>query len=145
MITGDPGTRPRLGRPGVIQTGKIADVRSAIAASAISVVPIRFGGGTRMKILESLALGTPVVTTSKGVEGLELRSGEHLLIADSPSEFVRAIVQLLRDPEYARALAQRGYTAVRSRYHSQVIVPQFMRLVNQAVCPALKDETPVFA
>ena len=143
-MTGDPGSRCPLTGPDVVQTGKIDNVQQAIADAAVSVVPVRAGGGTRLKILESLALRTPVVTTSKGVEGLELRSGEHLLIADTPRDFAQAVVRLLRDPEYARAIAQRGCAVIRSRYHQQVVLPHFMHLVNGAACPEVR-KTPVFA
>src|SRR4029077_11584916 len=63
-----------------------------VQRAALSIVPLRVGGGTRLKILESLALGTPVVSTSVGSEGLDLRSGEHLLLADTPQAFADAVI-----------------------------------------------------
>ncbi len=86
-VTGDPGDAALEPTPGVTLTGLLDDVRGAVAAAAVSVVPLRIGGGTRLKILESMALGTPVVATSKGAEGLDVVNGEHLLIADDPRAF----------------------------------------------------------
>ncbi len=78
-------------------TGYVQDVRSLIRASAVCIVPLRVGGGTRLKILEAMMLGTPVVSTRKGAEGLEVREGEHLLLADTAAEFAEATLQLLHD------------------------------------------------
>jgi glycosyltransferase involved in cell wall biosynthesis len=79
--------------------GHLKDVRPALRQSAICIVPIRLGGGTRLKILEAMALGTPVVSTAKGAEGLEVVNGEHLLVADEPAEFAGAIGRLVSDPD----------------------------------------------
>ncbi len=129
-ITGDPDGRPPLTGPNVTQTGRVADVHALIAASAVSIVPIRSGGGTRLKILESIATGTPVVTTSKGVEGLELRSGEHLLIANTPGEFAKAVIRLLSEPNCARSITENALRVVRERYDRAVVLPEFTRLVH---------------
>ena len=73
------------------------DVRCPVAEASGCVVPIRQGGGTRLKILEAMALGTPVVSTSKGAEGLEVTPGHDILIADEPAEFADQVIRLLRD------------------------------------------------
>jgi len=130
-ITGDPGARPVPTGPGVTYTGVVPDVQRVIASSSVSVVPVRSGGGTRLKILESFALRTPVVSTSKGAEGLDVRTGEHLLIADTPGEFARAVIRLLLDPEHARGLAENGFRLVRERYSSDAVLPKFLHLVNE--------------
>ncbi|MCE5307547.1 MAG: glycosyltransferase family 4 protein [Acidobacteriales bacterium] len=135
-ITGDPGSQPVLTAPGVTYAGVVPDIRQVIGSSSVSVVPLRSGGGTRLKILESLALRTPVVTTSKGAEGLDVRTGEHLLIADTPGEFARSVVKLLRDPEHARALAEKGFKLVRERYNSDVVLPKFLQLVDEVAHPS---------
>jgi polysaccharide biosynthesis protein PslH len=131
-ITGDAGSQPPVTDPNVVLTGQVADVRSLVAASAISLAPIRVGGGTRLKILEAMALRTPVVATTKAVEGLEARNGEHVLIADTPAEFADAVRRLLRDPAGAREMAERAWGLYRSRYDSKVVVPAFLRLVDHA-------------
>ncbi len=75
---------------GITLTGYLKDVRQAVAASWVAVAPIVSGGGTRLKILEAMALGTPVVSTSKGAEGLEITHGQDILIADDPKSIAQA-------------------------------------------------------
>ena len=133
-ITGDAGQGPPLTAPtdDVVFTGRVPDVRSLVAASAVSIAPIRAGGGTRLKILEAMAVGTPVVATSKAVEGLGLRHDEHALVADEPRAFADAVSRLLGDPKAAQRLAERARAFCRERFDSRVVVPQFLRLVDLA-------------
>jgi polysaccharide biosynthesis protein PslH len=86
-------------------TGGVADVRPYLERAAVSVVPLRVGGGTRLKIYEAMAMGVPVVSTAIGAEGLPLRHGEHLLIANSAGEQVGAVCALLENPAQAAHLA----------------------------------------
>ena len=79
-------------------------------------MPLRIGGGTRLKIPEALATGAPVVSTSIGAEGLELVHGEHLLLADSPADMAVAIERLLDDPRAAQALGAAGRARVEQLY-----------------------------
>ncbi len=110
---------------GVTLTGYLDDIRPAVARAWVTVVPLRVGGGTRLKILESLALGTPVVSTSKGVEGLDLQDGEHLLVADTPRDFAQAVLRLLEDPALRARLGKQGQERVRRRYDWRVIGAKF--------------------
>ncbi len=112
-------------------TGCLDDVRPLIAGAWASVVPLRSGGGTRLKVLESLALGTPVVSTSKGAEGLDLRPGRDLLIADEPAEFAGAVVALLDSPELRRSLSRHGRQAVEARYNWDAIGEGFCAFAEQ--------------
>lgn len=96
--------------------GYLDDVRPALAEAAISVVPLRVGGGTRLKILESMAAGTPVVTTSIGCEGLEVEAGRHLLVGDSPEAFAACVSDLLTDADKRRGVAREARSLVESRY-----------------------------
>src|SRR5262249_8448219 len=100
IIGRNPGARVRelADRPGIRVTGTIDDVRPAIAEGAVYVVPLRAGGGTRLKIFEALAMGKAVVSTTVGAEGLALVDGEHFVDANEPDEFATAVVDLLRDP-----------------------------------------------
>lgn len=98
--------------PNVQFTGYLDDVWSAVASSWVSVVPLRLGGGTRLKVIEALALGTPVVATSKGVEGLDLRAGADVLVADDPRSFADATLSLLNDPLQRRNFSMQGRRAV---------------------------------
>lgn len=96
--------------------GHVPELPPVIGEAAVVLVPLRMGGGTRLKILEALALGKAVVSTTIGAEGLALSDGEDLRIADSPEDFARAVVELLRDPPAAGALGRKGRQTVRARY-----------------------------
>ncbi len=116
---------------GVIFTGYLDDIRPAIANSWVSIVPLRIGGGTRLKILESLALGTPVIATCKGAEGLELVPGRDLLIADEPAEFAAAVLHLLQDPDLRATLSHNGRQAVEARHDWRMIGQHFNDFIEQ--------------
>lgn len=106
----------RLAGPGVEFTGRVPDVRPYITAADVVVVPLRIGSGTRLKILEALALGRAVVTTTIGAEGLDLVEGEHVLIADGPTAFAAAVDRLLGDDRLAGRLGDQGRTLVERSY-----------------------------
>jgi glycosyltransferase involved in cell wall biosynthesis len=120
-------------RPGVTFTGYLDDVRQAVAGSWALVVPLRVGGGTRLKILEAMALGTPVVSTSKGAEGLDVQHDENILIADAPREFAAQTVRLLRDPALRRRLAENGRKLVEDKYSWTEIGRRFNDLLESVV------------
>jgi glycosyltransferase involved in cell wall biosynthesis len=111
-----PEVRRFESRPGVTVLGDVPDVRSHLADASVAVVPLRVGGGTRIKILEALAAARPVVSTSVGAEGLGLRDGEHLLVADDPEAFARAVARLLGDASLRRRLAVAGRGLVVERF-----------------------------
>ncbi len=131
LITGNPGERPLPNSEGVELTGYVDDVRPLIASAEVSVVPLRLGGGTRLKILEAMALGTAVVSTAKGAEGLELESGHHLVIADEPQEFAQAVIRLLEDEEFRKELTSNACRVVAAKYDWSVILPRFVELVEE--------------
>jgi glycosyltransferase involved in cell wall biosynthesis len=107
--------------PGIQVTGTVADVRPFYREALLQVVPLRTGAGTRLKILESMAAGVPVVSTALGAEGLRVRPGEHLLLAESPQEFRDAILRLVNDAELWRRLAESGNDLVRREYDWSVV------------------------
>ncbi|MBN1920171.1 MAG: glycosyltransferase [Anaerolineae bacterium] len=113
-------------------TGYVEDIRLLVAGSAVCVVPLRQGGGTRLKILEAMALGTSVVATSKGAEGLGVVDGEHLLIADDPAAFAQATVCLLREDALRARLAANARRLVEERYDWAHIGARFVELVENA-------------
>ena len=101
---------------GVQVTGRVDDVRPYMRDAAVYIVPLRIGGGTRLKIFEAMAMGKAVVSTTVGAEGLPVASGEHVLLADEPRTFCRAVVRLLRDVDRRRQLERAARTLVVERY-----------------------------
>lgn len=130
-ITGDHANMPVPSANNVTLTGFVDEIRSWIASSCISLAPIFMGGGTRLKILEAMALRTPVVATSKGAEGLDVEHGKHLLLADTPQEFAQAVVSLLRDPDVYRHIAQNGHQLIAQKYDWPSVTPRFLNLVQR--------------
>jgi glycosyltransferase involved in cell wall biosynthesis len=113
-----------LAGAGVEIHGDVPDVRPFIAGAAAYVVPMRMGGGVRLKLLEALAMQAPVVSTSMGAEGVEgLAHGAQLLLADTEQEFAAAVLRLLEDRPLARRLGAAGRRLARARYDWRVIVP----------------------
>ncbi len=102
--------------PGVRVTGTVPDVRPWMRNAGVVVVPLLSGGGTRLKILEAFAMGRPVVSTTIGAAGIEARDGEHLLLADRPEAFARAITRLATEPGLRARLVEQAYALVRGRY-----------------------------
>jgi glycosyltransferase involved in cell wall biosynthesis len=115
---------------GVHLTGYVEDIRLPMAQSAVCVVPLRQGSGTRLKILEAMALGTPVVATSKGAEGLDLVDGEHLLLADTPATFADAVLRVMRDRDLRERLRRNARVLVEQTYDWEIIGAQFVTLVE---------------
>jgi sugar transferase (PEP-CTERM/EpsH1 system associated) len=103
-------------RNGVQVTGRVPDVRPYLSDSSALVVPLRSGGGTRLKILEAMAMGRPVVSTRLGAEGLEITHGVNILLADTPEEFAKHIFALLADPQLGRRLGSAGRNLVETKY-----------------------------
>jgi polysaccharide biosynthesis protein PslH len=114
-------------------TGQVSDVKSVVQDAMVSVAPIRAGGGTRLKILEALALGTPVVSTRKGAEGLELEDGRHLLLADAPDAFAACVLRVLQDEALAARLSQEGRARIAEKYTWDVVGDRFNHVVTEAV------------
>jgi glycosyltransferase involved in cell wall biosynthesis len=108
--------RRRARRPGVAVAGQVLAMAPELAAAAVAVIPMRAGSGLQNKVLEALAVGTPVVSTTRAVAGLEARNAEHLLVADEAADIAAAAVTLLRDPQLAEALARAGRALVEQRY-----------------------------
>jgi glycosyltransferase involved in cell wall biosynthesis len=99
---------PRSPHPDIVFTGSVESVAPWLLAADLAVVPLAGGGGTRMKVLDYFAARLPVVSTSKGVEGIPVRDGEEFVLADDPEPFAAAVERLLAHPDQARAMAARG-------------------------------------
>jgi glycosyltransferase involved in cell wall biosynthesis len=102
--------------PGVTVTGEVPDVRPYYQRAWLQMVPLWIGGGTRLKIAESLAMGTPIVSTTIGAQGLALRHGEHLLLADTPADFSEMLVRLLASAVLREKLAAAGRQHILQNY-----------------------------
>jgi glycosyltransferase involved in cell wall biosynthesis len=118
----------RLACPQIEFTGLVKDVRPYIAQSGISIVPVLTGGSTRLKVLESMALGTPVVSTSLGAEGLAARHEEHILIADTPAEFAQQIDRLIQNDELWHRLSVQGRQLIERHYSAEAMKQKFVEL-----------------
>jgi sugar transferase (PEP-CTERM/EpsH1 system associated) len=126
--------------PTIEVTGYVPDPAPYIAKSACLIVPLRSGGGMRVKILEALARGIPVVSTTIGYEGIDLVPGEHLLVADTPQEFAAAVTRLLRDPALGERIAAAGRRRVLERYDWRAVCPQMDAVYERL---AARDTQPV--
>jgi sugar transferase (PEP-CTERM/EpsH1 system associated) len=111
-----PAVEQLAEQSGIRVTGRVDDVRPYMRNAAAYIVPLRIGGGTRLKIFEAMAMGKAVVSTTVGAEGLPVTSGEHVLLADEPYAFSRAVVQLLRDVERRRQLESAARALVVEKY-----------------------------
>ena len=120
--------RRRWGAEGLDLTGYVNDVAPHYADAACVVVPLRLGGGTRLKILEAWAYGKAVVSTTVGCEGLDARHDANILIADDPQRFVECVSRVLGQPDLRARLGREGRKTVESRYSWQAITPTFTEL-----------------
>jgi glycosyltransferase involved in cell wall biosynthesis len=131
--TGDVDVSELAAQPGVTFSGYLPSVAAAVQNSWALVAPLRVGGGTRLKILEAMALGTPVVSTAKGAEGLDVVNGRDLLLADSPHEMAEAVCGLLADAELRARLAAAGRACVEKQYDWGVITARLNKLIEQVM------------
>jgi glycosyltransferase involved in cell wall biosynthesis len=122
-----------LREQGITVTGTVEDVRPYYRSALVSVVPLRVGGGTRLKVLEAMAAGTPVVSTSLGAEGLATAHGKDLLIADTPSAMADAMVSLQAGSPLWHELIINGRCLVREKYDWNVVGDVLWRLHAELV------------
>jgi glycosyltransferase involved in cell wall biosynthesis len=124
----------RLGEyPGVEVVGSVPDTRPWLTESEVSIVPLRIGGGTRLKVFEAMAMGLPVVSTPLGAEGLQVRSEEHLLLAEGAEQVAQAVLRLLRSPELRVALGRAARNLVTTSFSSESVARQFEAVCQRAV------------
>jgi glycosyltransferase involved in cell wall biosynthesis len=111
-----PAVQALAKMPGVVVTGTVEDVRPYYRNALAEVVPLRVGSGTRLKILEAMAAGVPVISTRLGAEGLEVSNGRDILLAETPEDLLGAIQALTNSPERRQSIAAAGRETVGSRY-----------------------------
>jgi len=122
-------------------TDTVPDIRPYVAAGEVYVVPLRVGSGTRLKIFEAMAMGKAVVSTSVGAEGLPVKHGEHLLLADKPSDFAAAVVSLLRDEALRSKLGMAARRLVEECYGNPVVA----RICHEILADVAEGTTPAHA
>jgi len=108
---------------GVVITGHVPDQRPYIGGATVYVIPLRSGGGTRLKVLEAMAMRRPIVSTSMGCDGFPIAPGREAIIADDPASFAHRTVELLRDATRRAELGQAGYDLAKAHYDWDMIVP----------------------
>jgi polysaccharide biosynthesis protein PslH len=113
------------GQPRITVTGTVPDVRPFLEAAAVVVVPLRIGGGTRIKIYEAMGMERAVVSTTIGAEGLDVVNGEHILLADTPATFAEAVIGLIRSPDRAAAIGRSAGAHVRTHFGWASVAEQF--------------------
>jgi len=133
IITGDHANLPLPSTQNITLAGYVDDIKSLIASCSISIAPLLSGGGTRLKILEAMALGTPVVATSKGAEGLNATNGVHLLLADSSADFAEYVIRLLKDESLRRKLTGKASLLVKEKYNWGSTLADYSSLINKLV------------
>lgn len=114
----------------IIVTGYVPDIQPYLRSCRISVAPLRYGAGMKGKIADSMAAGLPVVTTSIGAEGMGLIAGVHLLVADDPVDFAKAVVLLYKDKALWKRLSQNGRRFVQEKYNPEVLEKRWVQLLN---------------
>ena len=134
-----PAVRKLAEIPGVDVTGRVDDVRPHIARGAVYSVPLRIGGGTRLKIFEAMSMGKAVVSTTIGAEGLPVTSGRDIDIADEPSRFAHAVVHLMRDTESRRAMESAARRLVVERYDWAAVAKDFEEALLRAAGVATSE------
>ncbi len=122
-------------RPGVTVTGSVEDVRPFYRRSWLQMVPLRIGGGTRLKIVESLAIGTPVVSTTIGAQGLDLKHDTNILLADTIETFADQIVRALQNPPLREHLRVNGIRTARERFGWRQIGAKLCRAIESRFEP----------
>jgi sugar transferase (PEP-CTERM/EpsH1 system associated) len=121
-------------------TGWVEDIRPFVARGSVCIVPLRIGGGTRLKIFEAMAMGKAVVSTSVGAEGLPVQAGENILLADTPRDFADSVISLLRDPGERRRMGTSARVMVQEKYSWPKVAENFARTLHDVVAarPSLK-------
>jgi glycosyltransferase involved in cell wall biosynthesis len=143
VVGRNPSTALRTlvrGRSDVTITGRVDDVRPYIDEAACFIVPIRIGGGTRLKIYEAMAMEKPVVSTTIGAEGLPVTDGIDILLADDPKNFAAAVVRLLGDKGLAQALGAQAAGKVRDQFGWDRVAARFSELCESAIHSHLGDD-----
>ncbi len=117
----------------IVVTGRVPDVRPFMNEASVYVVPLRIGGGTRLKIYEAMAMRLPIVSTAVGAEGLPLKNGEEIVLRDTPTEFANAVAELLTDKSRAKKIGAQAEKTVRENFGWQRVIEIFAGICDNAI------------
>ena len=123
------------GSPGIVVHGFVDDLRPIVARAAVVIVPLRVGGGTRLKVLDAMAMGKAIVSTTVGFEGIDAESGKHLVAADRPEEIAEAVARLLGGREERTVLGRNARKLVEERYDWNVVERTLVTLYRELAGP----------
>jgi len=145
--TPTPAVKKLAEERGVTVTGRVDDVRPFMRDASVYIVPLRIGGGTRLKIFEAMAMGKAVVSTTIGAEGLPVTDGEHVLLADDPATFARAVVHLIRDTGHRTRIEAAARALVLARYDWSAVAGELedalIRFASHGAAEAVPFKTPI--
>ena len=127
-------------QPDVKLTGRVPDVRPYLAEAEVVIVPLRVGGGTRIKIPEAMAMSKAVVSTTIGAEGLPFRNSREISIADKAEDFAETVITLLRDPQMRKAIASAARNVVVEKHGWEAVVARMEEAIDAAVNSATAPE-----
>ncbi|MBN1934736.1 MAG: glycosyltransferase, partial [Anaerolineae bacterium] len=120
-------------RPGIAITGSVPDTLPYFASADVYVIPLQSGGGTRLKVLEAMAMKKPIVSTTMGCDGFGLTSGQEALLANDPAQFAQAVISLLNDPSRCKKLGEAGFEFAK-QYDWTNIVPRLESVYHLSGC-----------
>jgi len=123
-------------------TGAVDDVRAHLAEAAAVIVPLRLGGGTRLKILEAMAMAKPIVSTTIGAEGIDVVHETHLLLADEPAQFAAAVGRVLDDATLAARLGERGRALVNAKYSWEATARRLEDFLRKVLATSAASSSP---
>jgi sugar transferase (PEP-CTERM/EpsH1 system associated) len=145
--TPTPAVKKLAEERGVTVTGRVDDVRPYMRDAAVYIVPLRIGGGTRLKIFEAMAMGKAVVSTTIGAEGLPVADGEHVVLADGPASFALAVVHLMRDTAHRGRIEAAARALVLARYDWSAVAGELedalIRFASHGAAEAVPYKTPI--
>ena len=139
---GPPRQLTALASEGVVITGYVEDVRPYVRGAGVYAVPLRMGGGTRLKVLEAMAMERPVVTTSVGCEGIHVVDGTSVLVADAPDRFAEAVIELMNNAALRQKLVANGRDLVRNEYEWSVVGTRLNEAYSMVTGPGIVRGTP---
>lgn len=125
-----PSLHPLHHKPDITITGWVESVKPYFAGTTLFIMPLRLGSGTRLKLIEAMAMGKPIVSTPIGAEGFPVIHQEHLLLAETPNEFATAVLTLLTQPQRRQKLSQAARQFAK-QYDWQTVIPQFEAVYDQ--------------